>query len=94
MTDYAVLAAKNGYTLLRIQLQTGRTHQIRVHLAFIGHPVVGDTVYGRRHQRIKMKRHFLHAAALSFPLPGSSEIVTVEAPLPVPLQDILNKLPR
>jgi len=89
-----VIEQYDEFSLIEVFPKTGRTHQIRVHLAFIGHPVVGDTVYGRRHQRIKMKRHFLHAAAISFPLPGSSEIVTVEAPLPVPLQDILNKLPR
>lgn len=94
VTEFHVIEQYDEFSLIEVFPKTGRTHQIRVHLAFIGHPVVGDTVYGRRHQRIKMKRHFLHAAALSFPLPGSSEIVTVEAPLPVPLQDILNKLPR
>ena len=94
VTEFHVIEQYDEFSLMEVFPKTGRTHQIRVHLAFIGHPVVGDTVYGRRRQRIKMKRHFLHAAAISFPLPGSSEIVTVEAPLPVPLQDILNKLPR
>jgi 23S rRNA pseudouridine1911/1915/1917 synthase len=56
--------------------------------------VVGDTVYGRRKQRIKMKRHFLHAASITFDLPGSIETITIESPLPAGLQDVLNKLPR
>jgi len=94
VTEFHVIEQYDEFSLVDVFPKTGRTHQIRVHLAFIGHPVVGDTVYGRRRQRIRMKRHFLHAAAISFPLPGSGEIVTVEAPLPVPLQDILNKLPR
>lgn len=94
VTEFHVIEQYDEFSLVEVFPKTGRTHQIRVHLAFIGHPVVGDTVYGRRRQRIRMKRHFLHAAAISFPLPGSGEIVTVEAPLPVPLQDILNKLPR
>jgi len=94
VTEFHVIEQYDEFSLVEVFPKTGRTHQIRVHLAFIGHPVVGDTVYGRRRQRIRMKRHFLHAAAISFPLPGSGEVVTVEAPLPVPLQDILNKLPR
>ncbi len=94
VTEFHVIEQYDEFSLMEVFPKTGRTHQIRVHLAFIGHPVVGDTVYGRRRQRIRMKRHFLHAAAISFPLPGSGEVVTVEAPLPVPLQDILNKLPR
>ena len=94
VTEFHVIEQFDEFTLLDVFPKTGRTHQIRVHLAFIGHPVVGDTVYGRRRQRIKIKRHFLHAAAIAFPLPGSGEIVTVESPLPVPLQDILKKLPR
>jgi 23S rRNA pseudouridine1911/1915/1917 synthase len=94
VTEFHVIEQYADFSLVEVFPKTGRTHQIRVHLAFIGYPVVGDTVYGRRRQRIKMKRHFLHAASISFPLPGSGQIVTVEAPLPVPLQDILNKLPR
>ncbi len=94
VTQFHVLETYADHSLLEVFPKTGRTHQIRVHLAFIGHPVVGDTVYGRRKQRIKMKRHFLHAAAITFTQPVTGQPVTVEAPLPVPLQDVLNKLPR
>ena len=94
VTAFRVLELYADHALLEVAPKTGRTHQIRVHLAFIGHPVVGDTVYGRRKQRIKMKRHFLHAARITFTPAPQSDPVTVEAPLPVPLQDVLRKLPR
>ena len=94
VTAFRVLELYADHALLEVAPKTGRTHQIRVHLAFIGHPVVGDTVYGRRKQRIKMKRHFLHAARITFTPAPQSAPVTVEAPLPVPLQDVLRKLPR
>jgi 23S rRNA pseudouridine1911/1915/1917 synthase len=94
VTEFHVLEHFAEHSLVEVLPKTGRTHQIRVHLAFIGCPVVGDTVYGRRKQRIKMKRHFLHAASITFDLPGSIETITVEARLPVGLQDVLNKLPR
>lgn len=94
VTEFRVVAQYAGYSLLDVFPQTGRTHQIRVHLAFIGHPVAGDTVYGRRKQMIRLKRHFLHAASITFVRPGSGDTVTVEAPLPVGLVNILEKLPR
>jgi 23S rRNA pseudouridine1911/1915/1917 synthase len=94
VTEFHVLQSYAENSLLEVLPQTGRTHQIRVHMAFIGNPVVGDTVYGFRKQKIKMKRHFLHAAAITFKLPANDELITVEAPLPVGLQDILNKLPE
>ncbi|HVO71745.1 MAG TPA: RluA family pseudouridine synthase [Aggregatilineaceae bacterium] len=94
VTEYHVLDAYVGFSLLEVLPHTGRTHQIRVHLAFVGHPVVGDTVYGRRKQSIKLKRHFLHAASLTFTRPDTGEPITVEAPLPVALQHILDELPR
>lgn len=78
--------------LVRCKLLTGRTHQIRVHLAFIGAPIVGDTVYGYRKQRLKLKRHFLHAAELCFTHPVSDQPMTFESPLPAGLQNILDKL--
>ncbi len=78
--------------VVRLELHTGRTHQIRVHMAFIGAPVVGDRVYGFRKQRIKLKRHFLHAAELAFDHPTTGERVTFEAPLPVGLQNVLEKV--
>ncbi len=93
-TEYHVIETYAHHSLLDVFPKTGRTHQIRVHLAFIGCPVVGDNVYGPRKQRIKMKRHFLHAAAITFTLPGSDKRLTVESPLPASLQNILDKLPR
>lgn len=92
VTEFRVLETYAHYSLVEVFPKTGRTHQIRVHMAFIGHPVAGDTVYGRRKQRVKMKRHFLHAAEISVVQPETGETLTVEAPLPVPLQDMLNKL--
>ncbi len=94
ITEFNVLAYYADHALLEIFPRTGRTHQIRVHLAFIGHPIVGDTVYGRRKQRIKLKRHFLHAADLTVRSPSTGEPLTFSAPLPVGLQNILDKLPR
>jgi 23S rRNA pseudouridine1911/1915/1917 synthase len=93
-TEYHVIETYAYHSLLDVFPKTGRTHQIRVHLAFIGCPVVGDNVYGPRKQRLKMKRHFLHAAAITFTLPGSDKRLTVESPLPASLQNILDKLPR
>lgn len=94
ITEYHLVEEYAEQSLLDVFPKTGRTHQIRVHLAFIGHPVVGDNVYGPRKQRIKMKRHFLHAASITFEQPETGERITVEAPLPVGLREILNKLPR
>ena len=71
---------------------TGRTHQIRAHLAFIGCPVVGDTVYGRRKQRVKLKRQFLHAHELGFEHPVTGERLGFVSELPVGLRSVLEKL--
>lgn len=83
---------KDGQALVELNLLTGRTHQIRVHMAFIGCPVVGDTVYGFRKQRLGLKRNFLHAARLSFDHPKTTDRLTFESPLPRGLQNILDKL--
>ncbi len=89
---YRVLRVFEGYSLLEVQPKTGRTHQIRVHLAFIGHPVVGDAVYGRRKSRLELERQFLHAESLSLVSPGRGEPITVRAPLPPELQAVLDRL--
>ncbi|HUK63653.1 MAG TPA: RluA family pseudouridine synthase, partial [Dongiaceae bacterium] len=85
-TDLVRLARFDATDLLRAHLHTGRTHQIRVHLASIGHPVAGDDVYGgggaRRLLALPPKRHFLHAAWLIFPHPVTGELVDLRAPLP------------
>jgi 23S rRNA pseudouridine1911/1915/1917 synthase len=83
---------KSAATLLELDLLTGRTHQIRVHLAFLKHPVVGDRVYGRRNQSIACPRQFLHATRLAFQHPKTGARVLVEAPLPEDLLAVLRTL--
>ncbi|MDE2821668.1 MAG: RluA family pseudouridine synthase [Chloroflexota bacterium] len=78
--------------LVELRLLTGRTHQIRVHMAFIGCPVVGDAVYGYRKQRVKLKRQFLHASELAFDHPASGERMRFESELPVGLRNVMAKL--
>jgi 23S rRNA pseudouridine1911/1915/1917 synthase len=77
------------FSLLEASLETGRTHQIRAHLESVGHPVVGDRVYGRRPQTLGLERQFLHAARLAFPHPESGDPVDVESPLPDDLERAL-----
>ena len=90
-THYRVLQEYGETTLLEIRPVTGRTHQIRVHLAAAGHPVVGDTRYGRKSGR-KFPRLFLHAHRLSFFHPETGETVEFESPLPSDLGEILRAL--
>ncbi len=94
ITEYRIVESDfNGnQALVRVNLLTGRTHQIRVHMAFIGCPIVGDSVYGFRKQRLKLKRHFLHAAELAFDHPMTGERMHFESPLPAGLLNILEKL--
>lgn len=91
-TIYRVIEYVADYTLLEVRPQTGRTHQIRVHLSWMGYPIVGDAVYGYRRQRLLQDRHFLHAASLSFAHPSTGEAVSYEAPLPPELSGILHRL--
>ncbi|MCB0175693.1 MAG: RluA family pseudouridine synthase [Anaerolineae bacterium] len=93
-THFKVLEFYVDYSLLEIGLETGRTHQIRVHLAWLGCPVVGDTVYGRRRNRLGLERHFLHAWRLSFRHPRTNEPLQFEAPLDETLQAVSTDLPR
>lgn len=83
---------RHEFALLEVDLLTGRTHQIRVHMAFIKHPVVGDRIYGRRKQRIPCPRQFLHAHRLAFTQPTTGQRIEVEAPLPADLQAVLDQL--
>lgn len=95
ITEFTVLddTFRDGATLVEFKLLTGRTHQIRVHAAFIGCPVIGDKVYGFRRQRFgKMKRNFLHASKLTFQHPTTDETLTFSAPLPPALEQIMKKL--
>lgn len=83
-TDYRVIGSYTSpapLSLLECRLETGRTHQIRVHLSSINHPLVGDPVYGQRRPNLGLDRPFLHAAQLAFDHPGTGERVTFEAPL-------------
>ncbi len=89
-TDYRVLKYVGSYTLLEIKPETGRTHQIRVHLEAIGFPVVGDAVYGVKSPHIS--RQFLHASRLSFDLPSTGKRVEFEAPLPENLERALREI--
>ncbi len=94
VTEFTVLDDnfRNQQALVEFRILTGRTHQIRVHAAFIGCPVVGDTIYGFRKQRLKLKRNFLHAARLSFDHPETGERLQFESDLPVGLKQIMLKL--
>jgi 23S rRNA pseudouridine1911/1915/1917 synthase len=80
------------HTLLEVHPITGRTHQVRVHLAFLGCPVVGDRIYGRKKPSLPLNRHFLHAWQLTFQLPNEREKCTFVAPLPPELEQLLNTL--
>jgi 23S rRNA pseudouridine1911/1915/1917 synthase len=90
VTHFEVEEVHGEHALLRVTLETGRTHQIRVHLAAIGLPVVGDPVYGVRDDALR--RQFLHAARLAFPHPWSGERIDVSSPFPADLADYLDAL--
>ncbi len=93
ITEYSVLKRYNeGFTLCRFDLQTGRTHQIRVHAKYLLHPVVGDPVYGIKKQKFNLNGQLLHAWRLRLVHPTTGEELTFEAPLPEYFTAILNKL--
>lgn len=92
ITHYRVLSYYDDYTLIEAEPKTGRTHQIRVHCAYVKHPLVGDKVYGRRKQRLRCPRQFLHAQRLGFRLPSSGEFVEFTAELPADLRQVLQTL--
>ena len=95
VTHYDVIEELRGATLLKVQLETGRTHQIRVHLAAIGHPLVGDTEYGADRKtaaRLGLERQWLHASRLAFKHPRTGLEVAVQAPLPADLAAALELL--
>lgn len=100
VTEYHVLEqyahqvgpAAGEYCLVEAEPETGRTHQIRVHFASIGHPVVGDRIYGRRRTHLQLTRQFLHAWRLVFKHPVGEERIELEAPLPVDLASVLEML--
>jgi 23S rRNA pseudouridine1911/1915/1917 synthase len=92
VTEYRSLEYFHKHELIEARPITGRTHQIRLHMAFIHCPVVGDTLYGHRHPTLPMERFFLHAARLTIILPGEKEPHTFETPLPPELAAVLDGL--
>ncbi len=98
ITHYEVIEEYPSFTYARFQLETGRTHQIRVHTSYIGHPIIGDEVYGggkttfEKNNKDLLDGQILHAKILSFPHPRTKEIVTFECELPDNFQKLLEKL--
>ncbi|MDO9555108.1 MAG: RluA family pseudouridine synthase [Atribacterota bacterium] len=92
VTQFKVLKRFSGYTLVEATLRTGRTHQIRVHLAFIGYPIVGDQLYGHKRQGLNINRQALHSHVLGFVHPSSKKYMEFCAPLPQDMQKIINYL--
>lgn len=92
VTHFAVLGRAGGFTLVRVRLETGRTHQIRVHFSALGHPVAGDVQYGRAPRPEGLERQFLHAARLAFPHPDAGREISCASPLPPDLAGFLERL--
>jgi len=93
ITHFRVLERFGRHTLLQLELETGRTHQIRVHLKAIGHPIVGDPIYGsgKVSRGLKLERQFLHAYQIKFIHPTTGHAIQLEAPIPDDLQSILDQ---
>ena len=94
VTHWEVVARYRGYTHVRCRLETGRTHQIRVHMAHVGHPILGDTVYGHKKPELGQSSQCLHAGALCFRHPRDERPVMVFAPLPDYFTQLIEKLER
>lgn len=94
VTHYEVIRRYRGYTHVRCRLETGRTHQIRVHMAHIGHPILGDRVYGHKKAELGQESQCLHAGLLCFRHPRDGRPVIVATPLPEYFQQVLEKLER
>lgn len=92
ITHFKVLKRFSGYTLVEATLRTGRTHQIRVHLAFIGHPIVGDQLYGHRRQGLNISRQALHSYVLGFVHPASKKYMEFSTSLPQDMQELIDCL--
>ena len=92
VTHWQVIDSHDGYSHITCRLETGRTHQIRVHMAYTGHPLLGDTVYGNKKPYPGLVGQCLHAAKLTFIHPSTNEQITVEAPLPEWFEKVLAKL--
>ncbi len=94
ITHYRVLQRFEGYSYIECSLETGRTHQIRVHMAYLGHPLLGDEVYANRKSSYKLQGQTLHAKTLGFIHPSSKEYMEIDAPLPEYFQHLLQILSK
>lgn len=94
VSEYKTVESFSAHTLLEFHPHTGRTHQIRLHCQFLGCPIVGDTVYGRRNPSVDIRRHFLHAFRLKIILPNDTKPRTFEAEMPDELKQVLEELKR
>ncbi len=94
VTHWAVIARYPGYTHVRCRLETGRTHQIRVHMAYLGHPILGDTVYGSKKEVPGLTGQCLHAVGLQFIHPRTGELVQLTCPLPEEFTKMLRKIDK
>ena len=94
VTHWTVLARYPGYTHVQCRLETGRTHQIRVHMAYLGHPILGDTVYGAKKPVPGLTGQCLHAVGLQFIHPRTKELISLSCPLPGEFTAALRKIDR
>ena len=100
VTHYTVIDEYPSFTYAKMELETGRTHQIRVHMSHIGHPIIGDTVYGggktpfEKANASLLDGQILHAKELSFPHPKTKEIMHFECDLPDNFKELLNRLEK
>ena len=94
VTHYRVISRYKGYTHIRCQLETGRTHQIRVHMAYLGHPVAGDPVYGVKHEKVDFNGQCLHAKKIGFVHPATGKYMEFDSDLPMYFKEFLTKLQR
>jgi len=94
VSEYKTLESFKDHTLLEFHPYTGRTHQIRLHCQFLGCPIVGDSIYGKKHVTVEINRHFLHAARLKIILPNEKQPRVFEADLPDELKKVLEEIQR
>lgn len=92
ITHFKVLERYDGYTLLQVQIETGRTHQIRVHMSHIGYPIVGDMVYSNGKNPFGVEGQMLHSYQLEFSHPITNEILKLQAPIPKYFEEVLQKI--
>lgn len=94
ITHFKVIKRYNGYTYLKVNIETGRTHQIRVHLSHIGYPIIGDEVYSNGKNPFGVKGQMLHAKELEFTHPTTGKRMKIEAPIPEYFEEVLEKLEK